>query len=292
MALPFTGAFARRYAQPYSGHLVWGTGINSVHYYYGSPAVRLQPTRPLEGRPQDAGPLAETSQPWEAIPEEIVPANKWGYQPEDIPTNYLYYGVRPDWGVPPQDSPVRFASDDFPPWPAPGRVNSAFRATAAGAHRIYQKHFVNPPTETVSEGWLNKSVSGNVAVANPSDPDQYERQTSMQQRFARRVNDASVNRATDEPRSGIDSRVQPQIAKAYSRGEREYDMFPYQQTPTRERAFYYRTAGTGYAEWMEPNEAWDINAVERTPPPDPYIGRFDSGSQDQYGYADEDYFYA
>lgn len=291
MALPFTGAYARRYAQPYSGATVWGTGANPVHLYYGSPAARLQPTKPLQGRPQSAGPLAETTQPWEAIPQELVPPNKWGYQPEDIPTNYLYYGERPDWTVPPQDSPLRFASDDFPPWPAPGRVNNAFRATRAGTHRIFQDLFVNPPTETVTEGWRNKP-KGMPADAKPSDPLQYEMQTSMVQRYRTRVNDLAVARATDEPRSPINSRVIGQRLKIYSGQERHYDMFPRQQTATRERDFYYRTAGTGQAEWMEPNEQWDVTAVERTPPPDPYIGRFDAGTQEDYGYSPEDYFYA
>lgn len=299
MALPFTGAYARRYAQPYAGHTVWGTGWNPVHLYYGSPPARLNPTRPMEGRPLPAGQLAEISQPWEALPDQIIPANIWGYQPEDQPNTYLYYGDRPPWDVPPQDSPVRIASDDMPPWDAPGRVNSAFRSTRGGARRTFRD--VAPaadeanypiPSETVSEGWINKGLSGVVAVAKPSDPAQYERQTSMQQRFATRSNDLAVARATDEARSPIRSRVMPMLAKAYSRGEREYDMFPRQQSPDTERPFFYRTAGTGQADWMEVNQQWDVDAVERTPPPDPYIGRYDGSGVSDYGYMPEDQFYA
>jgi hypothetical protein len=67
-------------------------------------------------------------------------------------------------------------------------------------------------------------------------------------------------------------------------------MFPKQQTATRERGFYYRTAGTGYEQWMEPNQMYEVEALERTPPPDPYIGQQDI--QMSYGYTQEDNFYA
>jgi hypothetical protein len=295
MALPFTGAYARRYSQPYSGNLVWGTGVNPVHMYYGSPPARLSPVRPLNGRPLPDGQLAETSQPWEALSDQIIPVNVWGYQPEDQPNTYVYYGERPDWSVPPQDSPVRIASDDFPAWTAPGAVNNAFRATRAGAHRLFRgkepRGTYPIPTETVSEGWRNKP-KGSPADAKPSDPVQYEMQTSMEQRYRTRTNVLSVIRGTDEPRSDIDSRVIGQRLKVYSGQERHYDMFPRQQTPTYERPFYYRTAGTGQADWMEPNEQWEINAVERTPPPDPYIGRYDGSDVTDYGYMGEDQFYA
>lgn len=291
MALPFTGAYARQYAQPYSGATVWGTGINPVHMYYGSPPARLQPTRPLEGRPQPGGPVAEVTAPWEAIPDEIISPNKWGYAPEDSIETYVYYGQRPAWDVAPQDSPVRIHSDNMPPWTAPGMVNQAFRATRDGAHRIFQDFFVNPPTETVTEGWRNKP-KGDPSNAKPSDPSQYEIQTSMTQRYKTQDNRRAVMRNTDEGRSPIASRVVGQKLKIYSGQERHYDMYPRQQTADKERPFFYRTAGTGQAEWMVPNEQWDITAVERTPPPDPYIGEADTGASYEYGYAPEDYFYA
>jgi hypothetical protein len=146
------------------------------------------------------------------------------------------------------------------------------------------------PSETVSEGWLNKPNEGPVAVAAPSSFEQYERQTSMQQRFKVQDNTRARERATDPARSEIPSRVVPQRSPVYSGEERHIDMFPYQQTPTKEREFYYRTAGTGYAEWMDVNEMWDQTAVERTPPADPYIGQQDT--QMNYGYTVEDNFYA
>jgi hypothetical protein len=295
MALPFTGAYAARYAQTYSGNLVWGTGANPVHMYYGSPAARLQPTRPLEGRPQPAGAVAEVSQPWEAIPDNVIPANIWGYQPEDDMRTYVYYDDRPSWDVPPEDNPSRISAYNQPSWSAPGKVNNQFRATRSGAHRLFRGKDPRPdymvPTETVSEGWKNKP-KGQPADAKPSDPSQYEMQTSMEQRYRSRNNRASVVRGTDEMRTDIPSRVVGQRLKVYSGQLRHYDMFPQQQSSWYERPFFNRTAGTGQPEWMMANEQWEVNAVERTPPPDPYIGQADAGPANDYGYTGEDYFYA
>jgi len=67
-------------------------------------------------------------------------------------------------------------------------------------------------------------------------------------------------------------------------------MLPKEQTATRRRDFYYRTAGTGIQEQMTPNETWDVEAIERTPPDDPYIGNQDTAIT--YGYTPEDNFYA
>jgi hypothetical protein len=146
------------------------------------------------------------------------------------------------------------------------------------------------PSETVSEGWVNKE-QGRPGNAKPSDPSQYERQTSMQQRYRARNNDHAVMRGTDAGRSHINSRVAGQIVKRYSEGLRHYDMFPFQQTPeTNRRAFFYRTAGTGLPEQMQPNEMWTQYPLERTPAPDPYIGPPDVSMD--YGYTSEDNFYA
>jgi hypothetical protein len=124
---------------------------------------------------------------------------------------------------------------------------------------------------------------------------QYERQTSMQQRYAVRNNNLAVKRGTDEPRTDIGSRTAGQKLKTYS-GEipgsnRHYDMFPYQadQIP---RPFHYRTAGTGYQQWMEANQWWQVQPVRRTPPPDPSMGIPETGEDQNFGYTAEDNFYA
>jgi hypothetical protein len=287
MALPMRGIWAARYAQPSASAAVWGTGINAVHSYYGSPNIRLHPTRPMEGLPHGGEP------PYWAPYEG--PHDTHDYEYTELPNTVegIYYDDRQGWDVASEDRIARYSTDQHPPYNAPGRVNNWFRSLNEGAHRLFRGAASNdymPPSETVSEGWLNKPDNGEVARAKPSDPEQYERQTSMQQRFATRNNQLSLERATDEPRHPIGSRVMRQRIPVYSGERRHTDMFPYQQTPEREREFYYRTAGTGVQEWMQANQKLEVSAVERTPPPDPYIGQQDT--QMQFGYTQEDYFYA
>jgi len=288
MALPIRGTWAARYAQPYAGTTVWGTGINDVHYTYGSPAARQAPIRPMEGMP---GAQVEAHTP----PYEGV-ADTGGYdflQHENTTTG-IYYDDRPPWDVPPQDDPSRYSTQGHPSYNVSGATKNSFRSKMEGAYRTFRGKLpradYQTPTETVSEGWQNKPKEGPVAVAKPSDPSQYERQTSMQQRFQARGNQLSQLRGTDALRHMINSRVQPQRSPIYSGDRRHYDMYPRQQSPDRERPFYFRQAGTGNEPWMENNQMWEISAVERTPPPDPYIGQQDT--QIGYGYTNEDYFYA
>src|SRR5215472_14294525 len=291
MALPIRGIWASRYAQPSVGERVWGTGINQVHYHYGSAPLRTFPVRPMQGMHPGEGPGA---------PETVTAPHEAASDPRNYDYTFLpntvegfYIDDRPAWDVATEDMPARFSTGDMPPLNATGGFKNRFRALMEGAHRTFRGAQTNDymiPSETVSEGWLNKPNFGPVAVASPSSFDQYERQTSMQQRFKVQDNSRAQERGTDPPREPIPSRVQRQRSPVYSGEQRHWDMFPKQQTPTRERDFYYRTAGTGYQQWMEPNEVYDIEALERTPPADPYIGEQDT--QIAYGYTPEDNFYA
>jgi hypothetical protein len=286
MAAPFKGAWAARYAQPYSGASVWGTGANQIHAVYGSPADRLQPLNPREGEPTPNDPRTS---PGEGQRDTTPDTSYWGYNPDGIPQlDYIYYDDRPSFGTDSENSKVRSDAQGHPPVNASGRAKSAFRSLMEGAHRIYQKDVNGYPSETVSEGWLNKAT-GDVAYAKPADDSQVFMQTSMVQRFRTRTNTLSVERGTDEPRASIDSRVEPMIVKEYSTGERLYDMFPYQQDEI-PRPFYYRTAGTGDADYMLPNEMWEVGPIQRTPPPDPDLGPLSTDLD--YGYTGEDQFYA
>lgn len=286
MAAPFKGAWAARYAQPYSGASVWGTGANQVHALYGSPADRLLPLNPREGEAQSN---PDRTQAGEGRPDTTPDTALWGYQPEDMPQlTYLYYDDRPSFGTETANTKVRSSSQGHPPIDATGSAKSRFRGLMEGAHRVFQKNVDGYPSETVSEGWLNKATS-DVAISEPADPSQVFMQTSETQRFRTRTNTASVERATDEPRASIDSRVQPMIAKVYSTGERLEDMFPYQQDEI-PRPFYFRTAGTGDPTYMQPNEMWDVGPIQRTPPPDPSLGPDETDVA--YGYTPEDQFYA
>ena len=290
MATPISGAFRERFSVPYAGPQVWGTGYNVVHMDYGSPPDRLGTINPREGEVNVTPPSA-------SVPEDLALDKGWGYTLEDTLGSGLYHNDdRPRLGDQPEWEDVRSHTGDQPPYNASGAAKTRFRAMMSGAYSTWRGKLPRAnymiPSETVSEGWVNKP-QGRPANAVVSDPSQYEMQTSMTQRYRARDNSAAVARGTDDDRSHINSRVTGQRLKEYSQGERLYDMFPKQQSsgdPNMWRTFYYRTFGTGYSDQMEPNATWDVNAVERTPPPDPYIGQQDTAID--YGYTPEDNFYA
>jgi hypothetical protein len=280
MARPTKGLWAsQQRVPPVSG--IWGTGINDIHQYYGSPPARMQELHPR---------LGEFTPPYEAIPEHVYAPSMWGYEQSPIGQSQLVPDDRPDWTVDPEDNPNRRSTGGQPPLNAPGAAKTIFRAIKGGAYNLLQyKPTVQAlPSETVSEGWENKP-HGSPADAKPSDPSQYIIQTSMVQRYRTRNSEHAVARGADEPRAGIESRVVGQHTPVYSTGERSYDMFPFQQDQIN-RLFWYRTAGTGDPTDMAANEAWETEAIERTPPPDPYIGTPDSVAD--YGFTSEDQFYA
>lgn len=285
MAGPLSGAWARQNVG-YSGASVWGTGINPVHAYYGSPPARVGNLALREG---------EVTAPGHSYPEQLIPTDLWGYQLEDSLYTGVQYDDRPNWG----EVPSQFRGDagNQPSWSAGGATKSRFRAMRDGAMRIFRSGSPLPggvqyqePSETVSEGWLNKA-HGQLANAKPSDDKQLIVQTSMTQRYQTRVNDAAVDRNTDAPRTGIASLVTGQKVKEYSGGERHYDMEPREQD-TIPRAFWYRTAGTGMPGDMLPNTMYTVVPLQRIPPPDPSQGTPETSLGGDYGYTSEDMFYA
>lgn len=247
-----------------AGSAQWGTGINPIHGFY-------QAGPPLRSMGRLPGPDSPT-----AVLDDVEPSitaedqlGEWGYTPEDMPPSefYRYTDNHPNLN---EDSPRKTGyTDDFPSWNEPGDY---FRAISYGSEteRHYPGEF---PTETVSEGWLNKATTTELD-ARTSDPSQYEMQTSMAQRNQQRNNAAATVRETDDPREPIDSRHTAMKLKEWSRGEREIDMFPFQQSAQMERTtgHYSRTAGTGYADDMLPNEMYVNDPIERTTPADPYLG--------------------
>jgi hypothetical protein len=322
MARAYRGPYSRpsQYAVPYATAAVWGTGIDAIHSYYGEgPPVRAL------GRPGTSGssPVASGEAPRDRAYQQ--PADQGGFNPpEELTWGYPVDYTRDSFGQG-ADAPMShwdtapertWFNDDHPTWgedterqrnrmrvPLPpwNRGGEAFRARRLGAqgYRLYQQpgsayapitqdEANSLPSETVSEGWLNKATSS-TAYAEPSDPSQYEVQTSMRQRFGTRNNDRAVMRSTDDPRAKIASRVMAMVEKVYSTGERSYDMFPYQQDQIN-RPFRYRTAGTGRQAWMETNAYSALTAVQRTPPPDPAMGVPEVQSED-YGYTGEDSMY-
>jgi len=283
---PVSGEWARQNLQGYTGANVWGTGIHPVHSHYGSEALRTAPVTLREG---------ESVPPHQAIPDALVGKELWGYTVEDSNYTGVEYDGRPRWG---DDAPEhRGSGTQQPPVGSSGALVNTFRAMADGAHRVFRSRSpyngsiqYQIPSETVSEGWLNKP-HGTPGDAVPSDIQQLERQTSMQQRYQTRVNEAAVIRNTDVPRTGINSLVTGQKVKEYSGGERHYDMLPKEQDVI-PRPFWYRTAGTGEPADMIPNTMYTIQPIERVPPAEPSIGQPETTFVGEYGYTDEDQFYA
>jgi hypothetical protein len=305
---------------------VWGTGIDAIHSFYGEgPPLRVLGRDGSIGSSPvaNSGPRDRTYQtPVEGNAADTPQEMLWGYpggvdySPDsfgmgaDSPisegdTSFpieQYMGSRPSWDVPAQQDLLRSNADTMAPWGTPGlKVMSMVRA---GSHRFrrnykldlpgqgdgYQPISAEPvnsnPTETVSEGWINKGTSF-VADSNPSADEQIFVQTSMRQRYGKRDNRRAQMRGTDDERSQISSRVMAMVEKVYSEGERLYDMFPYQQDEIR-RPFRNRTAGVGPAEWMLANEYGVITPVIRTPPPDPAMGVNEVQYPDEFGYTQED----
>jgi hypothetical protein len=318
MAPPVKGLWAMRNTLVPDATNVWGTGINPVHMVYGEgPPIRVG------GRPDSTSGIAPgvsgdqyapVSSPAEGAAgyTEFPPAD-YGYMPEDLAGLDVFadpqiavYGVPfiqdgwPSWTGGAQDgqsTPInRLRSDPRMIYPvgSAGIVANKVRGIRIGPRDEDSEVSNEIPVETVSEGWTNKT-RGKLADSKPSDPSQYERQTSMQQRYAVRNNQQSVLRGTDEPRTEIQSRVAGQRVRNYSGQEpgsnRHYDMSPFQQDQIN-RPFRYRVAGTGYQEWLEANETYQIDPIRRTPPADPSLGVSETGPELDYGYTVEDNFYA
>lgn len=289
---PITGGWKARNtgeASDYTGALKWGTGVNPVHAikWEGNP-LRSSGRLPGPDNPSDR-PSTVPGAPFSEGGPDV-----YGYTMEDIaslsgqfvPFSPAYgtdtttlraenWTEIPDWGIDPSD-PGRVAFGQHPELATP-----LWRG-------IMLKSF---PTETVTEGWDNK-LTGNVLAARTSDPAQYEMQTSMQQvnPAAGRNNGAAVVRGTDDARANIMTRLTGMKIKPWSQGQRNEDMFPYQQM-LGVRPFWYRTAATGNPAQLEPNEMYVSVPIERTVPPDPDLGSQESGFGSDYGYTDEDAYY-
>lgn len=296
----YSGAWARDYVIQQSGAQRWGTGVNAIHAY-----------RMTEER----GPVRET--PESQLPDNISPASTgvpdfitehyYGYQPEDIAgldvfTEAATLGIpvkmdndHPEFGTTTTVTRANVPPTRHVPWGSSGFFKNAVRSIRGGQHDEDARASNEIPTETVSEGWINKLGSGFDIGASgdevkPSDPAQYERQTSMQQRFKTLNNQRAVLRGADDVRSDVSSRIVPMKAKVYSEGQRNYDMFPFQIDDI-VRPFRYRTAGVGPQTYLEPNEQFQRTAIQRTPPPDPSLGTPDTELTSTFGYEAEDQGY-
>lgn len=289
---PITGSWKARNtgeAADYTGALKWGTGINPVHNVQGEGSpLRSSGRMPGPDNPSDrpatvpGPPFTESGPHVYGYTMDDIASLEGMFRPFPPPlgteTEILRgrnYSGMPNWGVIPEDEwRTEFASQP-----------EIARPLWSGIH---VKSF---PTETVTEGWDNK-LTGEILDAGVSDPVQYERQTSMQQVNPPpgRNNGAAVARGTDDARANIMTRLTGMKIKPWSRGERDEDMFPYQQLMG-VRPFRYRSAATGDPDRMRVNEMYVSEPIERTVPQDPSLGQQETAVDPGYGYTDEDVYY-
>jgi hypothetical protein len=284
MGLPVTGSWYTRYAneQAYVGASRWGTGSNPIKEVYGEGP-------PLRSTGRIPGPDSPTPQ-LSDVPSQVETAFEYGYTMDDIAA-LTPQGMPPGWGS--ETDEIRNNADGYPSW----REDSEdFRLTNHADPRLWSGIALDSfPTESVTEGWLNKET-GAVADARTSDPGQYERQTSMQQVNPPdgRNNQAAVTRATDDPRFNILTRLTGQKVKPWSQGQRNADMFPYQQDLII-RPFWYRIGATGDPDMMDANEMYVSDPIQRDVPPDPDMGPEETNVytlEANDGYTTEDLTYA
>jgi len=296
----YTQAFARDYIVAQQGAQRWGTGVNPVHAYRANPPYLQMRVPPDSQLPQNITPANM------GVPDFIT-EQTFGYQPEDIAgldvfteSATLGIPVVNDFDWPELGRGTTQVRGNIPPqtnipWHSGRLFKNAIHRIRAGQHDEDYKASNQIPTETVNEGWVNKLGSGfdighSGDMVKPSSPDQYERQTSMQQRFKTLNNNRALGRSADEPRTSIDSRIVPMKTKVYSGDQRHYDMFPFQIDDI-PRPFRYRTFGTGPQTYLETNEQFQRMALQRTPPPDAGMGTPDLELSSAYDYESEDMGY-
>lgn len=287
MAGPYTGAWLQNAIEgpeSYATARKWGTGINPIH----SQRMNYADMTPKLLLTDDSGP------PGQDTASYADESNGLGFPatcPEDSPDLIWGYGTgtgtsdRPPWK--PAGNPQRSAiPDNYPSWGGSRKVGPAgtfIRSLIHGSRNTYRSKQV--PNETVSEGWTNKT-HGIPGDARASDDSQIFMQTSDVQRYKTRAGSQNVG-SQSEYTAPISSRVVGQKLKHYSGQGRHYDMTPYEQNDI-PRAFLSRQAGTGYPEWMAPNEMFVNEAMQREPGPDPDPGPTVDYESDNYGYVGED----
>lgn len=281
-----TGAWKAKAAgtqfSDYVGSLKWGTGWNPIHAERGGEGRNIAPYEQSSVIPTDLTVQYDPHDP--AYSPEDAPSHLWGYGYETGTAD------RPGWDAP---DPRGDVQQDWPSW---GGTSSGMprgehiRSVNKGADATVSMKVT--PRENPTQGWLNKATSV-VEDAGVSDPSQYEMQTSMRQRDQVRAGSQVAAGRENEYDAPIHSRIPAMKLKVYSGGERHYDMTPRDQDVII-RPFWARTAGTGYREWLAPNEMYVSTPLDRNVPDNPYTGSetpVDNSDTGMYGYTSEDISY-
>jgi hypothetical protein len=305
MGLPISGAFARstQLQAPYAGAGKWGTGIDPIHSRYTGPprpgGIGVPNDLDQRTPPTTAADDVEYGPPWgapddpsylDSVASEY--AATVGDQTED--DNW------PNWG----DGITETGRDVPPGYPGWNESGVGIRSKWNPQNGPRQTTMSEQtPDETVSEGWINKGVTGHLIAetendAEPADNKQVFVQTSMVQRKYGMSQPRTLMRGgpdQDVPRSDIAPRTAGPKVKRYSGELRHYDMFP-RQIDDIPRPFYYRTAGTGPNPYLYNNAVYPNTPMQRTPPPDPSQGLVDTeltnpDDSGSYGYTSEEWGY-
>ena len=261
----------------YTGARKWGTGINPIHGVdFSLDEPTGQKTVQTAQGPNEPGP--------ETLPEGLLnpqdEAPEYGYTDEEYAS--MIWGYGPSTGTsdrPGSDVSTAQLRFDVPNnWPSMGNVPGP----PGGAMIRQESHGdfagsvakLGDKEETVSEGWVNKETGG-VVDSTDSNPSTVYMQTSATQRDKVRAGSQRGGGSASEYDAPIGSwrptwgvRIKP-----WSGGRRHYDMTPRRQDILI-RPFWYRSAGTGYRDWMAANEAFNyqVEPMQRSPIPDPYAG--------------------
>ena len=293
--MAISGSWAARAAnaQSYTGALRWGTGVNPVHGLRDNPGRVTGPKTTLYPLGDASDAVADTI----LLDDDFVEADWDGggvYPGED----FRYQDDEPRWDqVTPQFrdatlgnpamgewtewGPAYPESGDFPL----GGPTMGMDAALDVSHGEDQErqHAIAVPTRGVPGGWLNKA-RGEVArpeaqqVGDPAA--QWAVNTGQVQGQGLKTldNERALQRGTDGPRTGIQSRTAGMVVRNFPQsfgnggGAGTADMFPFQQTAGLKRPFVSRHPGMPPAEEHYWNEMEGRVPLQRTVPPDPYQG--------------------
>lgn len=266
----------------YEGAKVWGTGINPIHSQHDDGTGRV--IAPMTYEPGNDDPGIDYGYCFEDMVGGVAPA---------------YMNDHPNWG----SKDTRSNTGDYPRWGMDGNeypLDPVASPPMGTGIRAYNHGFLTRltrplqvPSETVTEGYRHKEHGG-VSDSRVSDDSQYTINTSMRQRDLSRNNEHAVTRGTDDPREPIKSRITGKRRYVPSSSpERHYDMTPREQDYIL-RPFVTRTAGTAPEQWLEGQEMFVQEPIQRQPPSDPFLGENAIDlpiQQETYGFTGEDMSY-
>lgn len=249
--------------QPVASERVWGTGINPVHAKYAGGNRNVMPNV----YPGDS-----------SVPDNLVgdfPDGAYGYTSEDS-ASFYGYGVetgtadRPNIGESNRGRRAQTTNN----YPSSGGTvtgvpkGTRIRSREHGGRLSWRSKLLFP--RPIYQGTLDKD-KGDVLDSQPAADSQLVIQTSMVQRDRTRAG-SQRSGSQSEYRAPIHSRIVGMRIPQQVGGERHEDMRPRQQSVGNRRPFYYRTGGTGDAELMRVNAAYESRPMTRTPPNNPYAG--------------------